>query len=297
MTKKTVDGKPTEQSRQKERWVAKRKRQVALGLPRAAGKPYGRRPAPYTQGASTQVIDASLHIVERNKVAREELKNLTRAAQKRALERSQFQSTDQEDISRIIKANRQRTVATGNDLTPLNSQLEVVLGKDPFSDRSNAKAPTQKHAIDDTRTQSYIEQQVRFGESRKQIIAGWQLAAEKGECLPVGQCVYLIYGAGLYKIGHTKGLAQRLAAHRLSSPAPLILTRAIVCFDGFQADRNAERCIHATFFDKRCHGEWFALSDEDLNYLDLSCKPWLVKYAEPRLLFDNGVLLDEEVLE
>lgn len=97
---------------------------------------------------------------------------------------------------------------------------------------------------------------------------------------------YVVHGAGLCKIGCSVDISKRLSQHRSSSPVPLTLTRAIICHGPRGTESHVEKCLHSAFWDKRCHGEWYALDETDLTYLDQSCQPWLAKYAVPEQAYD-----------
>jgi hypothetical protein len=76
--------------------------------------------------------------------------------------------------------------------------------------------------------------------------------------------VYLIRADnGLYKIGLTSNIERRFNTLRAQSPIPLEL---ILYVNGENA-RELERELHDKFSDKRHHGEWFELSDENLAYI------------------------------
>lgn len=79
--------------------------------------------------------------------------------------------------------------------------------------------------------------------------------------------VYVIHGAGRYKIGRTASSVQRrLLALQCASPVPLTLICAI-------KTRNApslEKQLHIRFAhlqDATAGREWFHLSESDVNYL------------------------------
>ena len=114
-------------------------------------------------------------------------------------------------------------------------------------------------------------------ERNKQAVSEWNESAN----ILVGPCVYIIQGAGIFKIGQTMNLESRMVSHRGSSPVPLRLLRAIVCEGSESAHIVIERVLHAQFSSKRKHGEWFALDPEDLDYIDSSCRPWLAILGEP----------------
>jgi Meiotically Up-regulated Gene 113 (MUG113) protein len=80
-------------------------------------------------------------------------------------------------------------------------------------------------------------------------------------------CVYIVEGAGVFKIGATKAYAeQRLLSLQSASPVPLRLIHQIPTASPFRL----ERYLHAHFKGKRTLREWFALSEEDLDWLRTS---------------------------
>lgn len=78
---------------------------------------------------------------------------------------------------------------------------------------------------------------------------------------PIGY-VYIIKANGLYKIGSAKKLRRRLAQLRTASPY-LEEVHAIPCF----AFREVEKYLHQLFHRKREAGEWFSLSESDLDFI------------------------------
>lgn len=74
-----------------------------------------------------------------------------------------------------------------------------------------------------------------------------------------GKCVYLIRGGPLTKIGTAIDPDQRLRTLRGGSPTPLELLYT------FAGSYRAERVLHTRYKHKRCHGEWFELSDQDIE--------------------------------
>ena len=74
--------------------------------------------------------------------------------------------------------------------------------------------------------------------------------------------VYLIRSAsGFTKIGHTENLKKRFASIDMSSPEEISIYYSKVVRNRV----NLERKLHSLFADKRTKGEWFLLSDEDLQ--------------------------------
>ena len=75
--------------------------------------------------------------------------------------------------------------------------------------------------------------------------------------------VYLVWSdSGLYKIGRTVNLKQRMA--QLSAdrvPENLILLYAVETGNHFEAERD----LHSKFQDKRIYGEWFDLDRQDVH--------------------------------
>lgn len=82
-------------------------------------------------------------------------------------------------------------------------------------------------------------------------------------------CVYVVHGGdGLYKIGWTEQpIERRMAALQTGCPRPLELV--MVLSTPF---RETERFLHKHFAAQREQGEWFRLTDDDLERLK-SCDP------------------------
>lgn len=75
--------------------------------------------------------------------------------------------------------------------------------------------------------------------------------------------VYLVKCQTLYKIGSTKNPTKRLRGLQSSTPFPLELLHTILCRDV----RTCEILLHLEFKSKHVRGEWFELSEEDVNYI------------------------------
>lgn len=68
---------------------------------------------------------------------------------------------------------------------------------------------------------------------------------------------------GVFKIGFTRNINRRMYGLRCVSPMPLTLITEIALKDCVAA----EAWLHDRFRDKRSHGEWFTLSDEDVAFI------------------------------
>ena len=80
--------------------------------------------------------------------------------------------------------------------------------------------------------------------------------------------VYVIYledtaSERFYKIGMAASFTARHDAHQCASPFPICV--ACAYFVGNM--RAEERLLHAEFSDKRVRGEWFRLTDADLDQI------------------------------
>ena len=76
--------------------------------------------------------------------------------------------------------------------------------------------------------------------------------------------VYLIHqiGSKFYKIGRSKDLKERLRALQPGNPQPLDL---IAAFNVARFASQVELDVHTALAIRRLFGEWFALTDEDVN--------------------------------
>ena len=80
--------------------------------------------------------------------------------------------------------------------------------------------------------------------------------------------VYVVSGGGLYKIGISGDVSNRLATMRGTSPVVLDLVHTVQIVNA----RLVEKSLHEKYKDFNTHGEWFKLSPEQLqevkDYLD-----------------------------
>ncbi len=75
--------------------------------------------------------------------------------------------------------------------------------------------------------------------------------------------VYILSGGDLVKIGITDNVKKRVAALNLSSPVPISLI-----YSWFVKDAaDIERRLHVHFHSKRIRGEWFDLSEDDIQWI------------------------------
>ncbi len=79
-------------------------------------------------------------------------------------------------------------------------------------------------------------------------------------------CIYLISGAGLVKIGIAIDVSKRLASLNIGSPVDLSVTYWFWSED-CQFDENY---LHKIFKDKRIKGEWFDLSEQDIEWIKVN---------------------------
>lgn len=80
--------------------------------------------------------------------------------------------------------------------------------------------------------------------------------------LPVKGFVYLVkLENGLYKIGKTKHLSERMKVFAVSFPMKWELYYSFLSDDY----TRAEKTLHTEFADKREVGEWFRLTQRDIN--------------------------------
>lgn len=96
----------------------------------------------------------------------------------------------------------------------------------------------------------------------------------------MGKCVYLIKAEnGRYKIGLTSRLDDRLNALRLQSPVSLELIHTA---ESEQAP-ILETHLHRIFSDRRTHGEWFDLSDADVEKFKTITTAGIPKESLPKM--------------
>jgi len=78
-------------------------------------------------------------------------------------------------------------------------------------------------------------------------------------------CVYFISNGVNTKIGWTFDLPKRLSSLQTSNDRDLIVIKTILCFN----PENIESSLHQRFEDKLVRGEWFDLSLEDIEAVEI----------------------------
>lgn len=75
--------------------------------------------------------------------------------------------------------------------------------------------------------------------------------------------IYVVKAGELYKIGFSKTPRKRFRTFRTGSPIPLeiVLTMRTPHY------KIVEQMLHDHFAAKRVHGEWFALTESDIEYV------------------------------
>lgn len=85
----------------------------------------------------------------------------------------------------------------------------------------------------------------------------------KEETAPEFEFVYIIKCGPTYKIGRTRDLDRRLADWSPTPAYPIEVKLVIKAKDS----RQAEKDLHNHFADKRLRGEWFELTELDVEYV------------------------------
>lgn len=113
-----------------------------------------------------------------------------------------------------------------------------------------------------------------FDTLRIQDRKGKSFFVENGLCRRSSPITYVLFNptSGLYKIGKTKDLYRRFKSYCIPE-----LEVVQVCED------DIEQKMHDTFFTKRMEGEWFSLTDEELEVM-------VEKYGFRKIPNPRGVL-------
>jgi predicted GIY-YIG superfamily endonuclease len=70
--------------------------------------------------------------------------------------------------------------------------------------------------------------------------------------------VYIVECAGVYKIGTTTDMHKRMSALQAGCPHPIHICLKML------GHHPVEAILHEEYRDKRSHGEWFRLDENDL---------------------------------
>ena len=73
--------------------------------------------------------------------------------------------------------------------------------------------------------------------------------------------VYLLRCQTYFKIGVAKNVEERLQAHQISNPYPIIYIGKFWCLNA----KKSEAYLHQKFNNKRVRGEWYLLDLEDVK--------------------------------
>lgn len=90
----------------------------------------------------------------------------------------------------------------------------------------------------------------------------WLPVRSEPEPEPLG-CIYLVRSGEHYKIGLTKDIKRRMRSFTLSLPHPAELIHTIPIEQSRM--KWLEGILHEQFKAQRCNGEWFMLSDEQVQ--------------------------------
>jgi len=77
-------------------------------------------------------------------------------------------------------------------------------------------------------------------------------------------CVYFITDGKYIKIGYTYNLPDRLSSLQTSNVKELSVVRSIICLN----PESFEEQLHMKFTDKRVRGEWFKLTQDEINSVE-----------------------------
>lgn len=91
----------------------------------------------------------------------------------------------------------------------------------------------------------------------------FSVASENGDSKKKRGVYFIKADSGLTKIGKTTNLQNRLSALQTSSPCVLTLE----WFIETDSEESLEQELHGVFDEKRVRGEWFLLSNDDLNWV------------------------------
>lgn len=92
--------------------------------------------------------------------------------------------------------------------------------------------------------------------------------------------IYVARSGHRYKIGYTTGpVKQRVAGIQVGSPLKVVL----VCAIPVQEPKKVESVIHQVFSSRRTRGEWYALTQQDIQNLKVEERRARKEYVQWKL--------------
>lgn len=193
------------------------------------------------------------------------------------------------DIDRVA-ASRILVSLLGNQVDPKDYCTTVFRGQNYYLDTAYVRRDTHERiaslqdvsGLNDREYAYHLMELTEFGllemhwlESKhsktRALSANIQALAEVwqdttdagGSTFELDGYVYVLGAQGFYKIGRAKNVDNRMKQLAIQLPWQVELIRTIPC-EGYV---GAEKYLHDRFSDARSNGEWFALSDSDLQWL------------------------------
>lgn len=92
-------------------------------------------------------------------------------------------------------------------------------------------------------------------------------------------CIYFVECNGVVKIGTTSNLKSRLNALQTSNPTPIRLVHTI-SVPIRQDHREVEKALHTIFENNSVRGEWYKISEQDIERIKLLSIEDILNIAE-----------------
>lgn len=108
-----------------------------------------------------------------------------------------------------------------------------------------------------------VDEQKRYEEERRQRREAEREERSKNKGKKIGYVYLVAADNGLHKIGKSINVTNRVNEFGIKLP---VKTWLVHSFKSNQYDR-AEIQLHEMFAEKRSHGEWFNLTEEDVKYI------------------------------
>lgn len=130
--------------------------------------------------------------------------------------------------------------------------------------RAGYSAKTARQTASDLLAESYISEII----DREMLDKNRYVGNINKRTRVVSECVYLIQAAnGLVKIGIAGDVHKRLNSLNTASPVEL----SIIFYFKPKDAAITENYLHGVFMDRRVKGEWFNLSNEDIDWIKENC--------------------------